>query len=77
MEVSTSPTQTYLVIFKDDQEAELEAIGDSQAIGLAQKQYPDQKWKLYRVSGGQRVTVCDQSPECPQGPEGKVLNRDQ
>lgn len=67
MELKTSPTQSYLIIFEEDnQETEFQAIDDSQAIGLSQKQYPDHKWKLYRIAGGERVSICDQAPECPQ-----------
>jgi hypothetical protein len=74
MEVTTATTQPYLIVFEDQQEAEFDAIDDSHAIGLSQKQYSGQKWKLYRIAGGQRVMVCDRSPECRQDAEEKKEN---
>ena len=67
MQTLTSPTQDYHIICDDGHEYRFQAIDDSHAIGLSQKQYPAQKWKLFRVSQGQETPVCDQSPDCPPG----------
>jgi hypothetical protein len=54
----------YVLMLEDGRELEVSAIGDEQAIGLCQKQYPNTRWKLYRIDAGQRIPVCTKSPQC-------------
>ena len=65
MQAATSLTQSYHIICEDGHEYQFEAIDDSHALGLSEKQYPKMKWKLYRVSNGQKVIICGQAPGCP------------
>ena len=58
-------TFSYVLITRDGRETELNAIGDSQAMGRCQKLYPHQKWELFRLMDGQRIPVCLNSPKCP------------
>ena len=63
-QLGKSNTHPYIFVSEDGRENNFEAIDDSQAIGLCQKKYPDQKWKLYRLSDTERVAVCMKSPQC-------------
>jgi hypothetical protein len=56
----------YLLILDDGRELEVSAIGNEQAIGLCQKQYPNTRWKLYRLEAGERIPVCTKSPQCKE-----------
>ena len=63
-----SATYPYEVELSDGKKYNMEAIGDDQAIGICQKQYPKVSWKLFRMNEGQRVPVCTESPKCPPPP---------
>lgn len=65
---NSGETFTYKVVLEDGTLSELEAIGDSQAIGICQRLYPKQKFELYRIAQAQEIPVCLTSPNCPQIP---------
>ena len=65
-----SATFPYEVELADGKKYNMEAIGDEQAIGICQKQYPKVSWKLFRLTEGRREPVCTESPKCPKPDTG-------
>ena len=50
----------YVVVFgheNDGNESRFRAASDENATDLMQKNYPDQRWTLYRIAGGERWHV--------------------
>ncbi len=50
----------YVVVFSDPRppkEAEFSAANDGHAIELTKKEYPNQKWTLYRKAPEQQVRI--------------------
>jgi hypothetical protein len=63
-----STTQKYIVECDDGHSYQFSAVDDSQAIGLCQRKYPGEKWVIHRLTRGERLPVCTNSPECDNPP---------
>jgi hypothetical protein len=61
-------TQQYIVECEDGHNYSFSAVDDSQAIGLCQRNYPDEKWAVYRMAHGEKLPICTQSPQCDNPP---------
>lgn len=63
-EPMNSTTQQYVVECESGRQYWFDAVDDSQAVGLCQRKYPQEKWAVYRYTHGEKLPICTDSPQC-------------